>query len=1033
MKQAVEKIRIVEFDPSYAAAVAEMWNNSQDGWGGGNTVQTAEQVLKQEANSTNLHLFLALDGEKVVGYCSLGEYREDEGALYIPLLNVRGDYHGKKIGKMLVLKALDRAVEMKWPRLDLYTWPGNTKAVPLYKKCGFFWEERDDATHLMNFMPTVLHTEAVKDFFEDINWYEASTRIIEVKPDGTKENEFRDYEYSWSDNGRNLKMEFERSGRGLCLIETDDYRISATLEGFKLVFGSEYKIRYQVKNKTGKPLTISFKGEDNKNVQFSFHQEMIRVKDEMTLEAPFYVDRIEEEQSIWRTHPTVNTLVTINGKEALFKVGLLPKFPANLTCHTPGTLAYIGRRSSLYVDIENNFKETITFSFTLPESHLFQLERNEIEVTLEPKSRRSIPVAYTLKRQGFYSPEVEIIAMKPDQSTIKFTKKIGVAFKGIGVKFSGECEERYHVYNGQYHMWLEKFDNWLVPGKEKTDEQDSAFMYPKLGKPFSEELSKVRAEKVEFIEDARSIGYRATYQSKAFPDVKLHAVAKLYGEGLIEHHYEVENTQVNALSEEIWLNIPIYHTLERAVIPYENKFIEMKDSIGSFLQYWQGDSVTENWIFSRDHQSPRGICWPKEEKINFGSWFVYFEHHIGRLQGKEIIKTKPFFMTIGAFQDWPSFREFSIQEQVDQEALTEHMEFVVNDHNPFISESSIHASVIDYKASYFNGTIDILSGDQVLCSKTFKTQDAVKTGGFDVNVENSDHIGLLTSRIKLDSIETEQESLYVRKGTEPIHFETRINDGVETLTCDNSLLEISVAPDFYPSLFSLKANGREWLDSSFPKVTAKSWWNPWPGGINSGIREVSPNSIVKEKRQAEFVSLNDSKGNKWEGLKVVVKLEEHEKYKGFEYHQYFLLLPESPVLCQTTEIIQHSDRFLNMKKWDTHCFFKPSQDLADSWGNFQSFTGEWQKIYGGKGEQEMIVGRNVAFGSDQHKDQIQVITDQNDTELKSYINKEIINFSIHSTLNIENGKRFFTTPVFFILNNKTIPDPALSSIKSIRF
>ncbi|WP_257350900.1 GNAT family N-acetyltransferase [Pseudalkalibacillus decolorationis] len=1033
MNQATEQIKIVEYDPSYAAAVAEMWNNSQDGWGGGNTVQTAEQVIKQEANSTNLHLFLALDGEKVVGYCSLGEYREDEGALYIPLLNVRGDYHGKKVGKKLVLTALERAIDMKWPRLDLYTWPGNTKAVPLYKKCGFFWEERDDATHLMNFMPTVLHTEAVQDFFKDLNWYEASTRVIEVKPDGSKDNDYRDYEYSWSNEERMLKMQFERFGRGLRLIETDDYYISATIEDFKLVFGSEYKILYSLKNKTGKPLRVSLKGEDNKNIQFSLDKDSVEVKDEVTIEAPFYVDRIEEEQSIWRTHPTVNTMLTINGKDALFKVGLLPKFPANVTCHTPGNLSYIGSSTTLFVDIENNYKETITFSFSLPESDLLELESNNIEVTLEPKSRCSIPVPFTLKQHGFYSPEVTITATKQDGSAVTYSKKIGVAFKGIGAKFSGECEETYHVYNGQYHLWLQKFDNWLVPGKTKTEDQDSAFMYPKLGKPFSEEFSKVRAEKVEFIEDASSIGYRATYQSKAFPDVKLHAVAKLYSEGLIEHHYEVENTQINTLQEDIWLNNPIYHTLERAVIPYENKIVEMKDSIGSFHEYWKGDSVTENWIFSRDNLTPRGICWSKDEKINFGGWFVYFENHIGRLQGKEIVKTKPVYMTIGAFQDWDSFREFSMQQTVEQKALTEHLEFVVNNHNPFISGYTIPVSVIDYKAAYFNGTIYILLGDKVLNSKQFKTEDAVKTGDFDVNVDNAENIGVLSSKLKLDSIETKKESLFVRKGSNPIRYKSLLDKGLETLSCSNGLLEISVAPDFYPSLYSLKANGREWLDSSFPKVQPKSWWNPWPGGVQSTVREVSPNSILKEKRHAEFVTLNDTKGNKWEGLKVVVKLDEHEKYKGFEYHQYFLLLAGSSVLCQTTEIIQNANRYIHMKKWDTNCFFRPSQDIANGWGSFQNTNGDWHKIHGGKGEQQIIVGRNVVFGSEDHDDQLQVITDLNDTELNSYINKEIMMFGIHSTLNIDHGKRFFTTPVFFMLNKEWVPDSALSSLKSIRF
>ncbi|MFD0960511.1 hypothetical protein [Paenibacillus chungangensis] len=59
---------------------------------------------------------------------------------------------------------------MGWPRLDLFTWAGNTKAVPLYKKCGFFWEKKDDSVHLMNFIPTVLQTEALLPSLERLDW-----------------------------------------------------------------------------------------------------------------------------------------------------------------------------------------------------------------------------------------------------------------------------------------------------------------------------------------------------------------------------------------------------------------------------------------------------------------------------------------------------------------------------------------------------------------------------------------------------------------------------------------------------------------------------------------------------------------------------------------------------------------------------------------------------------------------------------------------------------------------------------------------
>ncbi len=431
MEQTIKKIEIVEYHEGLASGVAEMWNLSRDGWGGDSHVTTEEKVRTGEANSSNLNLYLAMDGEKVVGYCGLCEYREDEGSLYIPLLNVRTDYHGMKIGKMLVLKAIERAVELDWPRLDLYTWPGNTKAVPLYKKCGFFWEDRDDTTHLMNFMPTVLNTEAIQDFFQKVNWYDASTRMIEVTPDGRKDNEFSYYEYKWETGQDSLRMEFERTGRGLRLIETEDYLISAEVENFKLVCDSSYSVRYFVKNKTGKLLNINFQGENHKLVDFPFNQS-VKVEGETVVEATFSLRGLDEEQSNWRTHPSVKANLTINGKKATFTVGILPKLPAKVTAVVPGSQCYLEVPATLYFNVENNFDVGISFTFHLPQNEILKLEQASFKTFIPAKGKVSVPITYKLLKFGFYEPIISFNVVKETGENLHFEKQVGIAFKGIG-------------------------------------------------------------------------------------------------------------------------------------------------------------------------------------------------------------------------------------------------------------------------------------------------------------------------------------------------------------------------------------------------------------------------------------------------------------------------------------------------------------------------------------------------------------------------------------------------------------------------
>lgn len=168
MSKEYNNVELIQYAEIYAKAIAEMWNNSKEGWNGEDWSSTEQSVKDSENNSAYIQLTLAKIKDLIAGYCKLTIDHFEKDTLYIDLLNVRDDFHGMKIGKKLVLNAVNKTIELGYPRLDLFTWPGNLKAVPLYKKCGFFWEKRDNTCHLINLIPTVLKTELFQDFFKKL-------------------------------------------------------------------------------------------------------------------------------------------------------------------------------------------------------------------------------------------------------------------------------------------------------------------------------------------------------------------------------------------------------------------------------------------------------------------------------------------------------------------------------------------------------------------------------------------------------------------------------------------------------------------------------------------------------------------------------------------------------------------------------------------------------------------------------------------------------------------------------------------------
>lgn len=311
MGEKAEGWSIVDYEPKYAAGIAAMWAQSSSGWNNADMARTPDAVVREHENMSCLNVYLAVQGDEVLGYCSLSRFSKDPTVLFIGLLNVRPDYHGFGVGKALVLQCVDRTRELGFDQLDLYTWSGNTKAVPLYKKCGFFWERRDDTTHLMNFIPAVLRTPLLQAVLADCSWYACSTRSLDVAPDGRKENGFEYFRYSWAPPGRWLEVEFERTGRGIRSIETDDYRISLSVDNHELVFGKDYAFRLWLENKSGRPLSIGVQGRDDGCVRCSYEDEL-QVETNRTAEGTFSIAPIERDVDSWERHPAVTLALTVN-------------------------------------------------------------------------------------------------------------------------------------------------------------------------------------------------------------------------------------------------------------------------------------------------------------------------------------------------------------------------------------------------------------------------------------------------------------------------------------------------------------------------------------------------------------------------------------------------------------------------------------------------------------------------------------------------------------------------------------------------
>jgi ribosomal protein S18 acetylase RimI-like enzyme len=223
-----------------------MWKESLSAWPPGffgASEISASSVEQDEKSSGKLFTVLALMSDRVVGFCRTSPYGGEPDASYVDIINVVPDMHGRGIGKALLLDSVSRSVKYGMKRIDLHTWPANMKAVPLYKKTGYFWVPETNV-YMQNYMPFLLGRKEFLDFLEGEDWYKCFKRALLVEQDVEKTASGRKiFRYVFSRNGKAFVAEFDRSGRMLSRMEYPGFSAGLTVDsGKEYLVGRSYKV-----------------------------------------------------------------------------------------------------------------------------------------------------------------------------------------------------------------------------------------------------------------------------------------------------------------------------------------------------------------------------------------------------------------------------------------------------------------------------------------------------------------------------------------------------------------------------------------------------------------------------------------------------------------------------------------------------------------------------------------------------------------------------------------------------------------------
>ena len=1032
-------IKIVEYEDSLAEGVADMWRKSTEGWGGGIGINTAQQVISKHAGAGFYNVYLAMDGEEVVGYCSLARYYADKDTLYINTLNVRTDYLGKKIGKALVLLCTERTMELGYPRIDLHTWAGNTAAVPLYKKCGYLWEDRADSTHLVNFMPTILKTALFADFFKKADWYADANRVIDINPDGRQYNKFELFGYSWAKDRESLAIGYERSGRHMRMVETQDYKIELMAENHELAFGLDYECTFIIENKSGKPLHIKINGRDDQNISFDFQLDTA-IEGVQTHKGCFHVGAISEPQDKFRVYPSLLADVEINGYPLTFGLGIEAKFPLWIEFNSEGQVSQPGLEMESYVNITSSLSQDAKVAFVLPEnSHIF-FEGNQKSFLLDIAAggKAAIPINTCVLSMGYIALPVTYNITMKDGSCFSFEKELHLVNQSLTHGFSYEDEKSYNLVNGPWKLSLSKNDN-ETSVSHLTMDYEGDFGPPKFGKPYDDEFNLAKPKVRMYKQDDEWI-MEAAFVSEKFVGLAITQILSLSSVGIISRKHRIHNhgeaDKHAMISDSFWLHL--YHN---TVVPYDGGITQNFSSPQADFARWglidlNPEKIDENWIYEADAKNPRGICWPVAYKplVQWGR-SLSFEIDAGILAPGQSVETEPVCYVYGLFDNYNDFRNFATRQyRRIPKVVSTSVELCLNDYNPFISSKSCKLEVVNNRDVHMEGKVCVSSPDSLFTAQSQENpaEDIITGNTFELKLDTpANPLGLLNLQMDLATHDKAYtRAMFFPKG----EISGTEEEGVYSVS--NGCITFKASPIYAGALYSLvshKVDGgsREWLASRYPKHEPFAWWNPFIGGIYVNPPWMNTAAVIKESVKADFVEMPDNFGNQWFGIRTTLEIQKFDDLKGAIYESYFLSLPGLPILCNFFRFINGTGVFKEAKT-NTETFIKASEDIKNTYVEAINKERISYRIRAGTGDQDANFDGFAKFVGD-GKEKLYVYHKAQGDESYFWVDINAVCAVIGTNVAAAPGSVFTSRPTFYIMTERDLPVDALSDLERIHF
>jgi GNAT superfamily N-acetyltransferase len=896
--------------PDDAEKLAQMWNASDDQWPG--TVSdgvpiTAQWVLDRELRQKSREVMVWETGDQIAGYCSLWDSPQEPNVTYIATLNVAPQYQKLSLGRRFLQYYVDRAVEIGSYRLDLHTWPGNLKAVPLYKKCGFFWMP-GTSVHMLNFLPTILTMPATQPFFRQHDWYTSFKRALSQAEDDERWEGMKVFTYRFEAGGEQLTAWVDREARRVTALETGDLFAAALAPSQEPACGMAAALRWRVTNKRSAPMQLSLIATGDAALALDYRAtHELAPGATIELEAPVQVAAEVAKQREHVGTPFVRSVLVIDGQVLELGTGMRPREAVEVQTEPRHVTLTPGVPQTVELRLRSRLAYGMPATVSIAPSPGLTSDTHQAELELAAGGFGGLRVTLCAEQSGVYQLPVTIgLAHEGGVRQLPAAVQTVFALAPGGV-LGARVGDRLRLENDLVRLSIGKRGANLTvhtrDGRELLEETSTAAppAYPNLFHETDFELSVVQ--------QGEWLVARATAPSPEHPGFVLHKVWT-FGAGPVWRsalEFENRGAEPRRFHTRRWIDgeganttniMPLAAGLTRApaaMFP-GNPDDEMK----------RPEAFAERWTAREDGEITVGFVWG-DDMAEF-EWGQVLVSHDYDVPPQSYVRTRPLHWYTGE-GDWRAVQRLYRQ---------------VSGASTSAGEPAAHLGIrLERPALVLDTPADAvllaehrlarpLAGDITLElpqgwssepaaarieAATYRNPERTPLR-ISANAEPGAYLGRAV--LRSNDLHASFDLPLIRLGDgRAVDVVEHEQHGQPVLTIDNGRLAIDVTPSFGGTLSALREGGVNHLASPFPQIGALGWMSPWYGGVMPAVvaREGDqfPGKLGRQRFSAEATEQRDEHGTVWRGVRQRTTFE-HDDLDGLLVEFDTLTAGGSPVV-----------------------------------------------------------------------------------------------------------------------------------------